>query len=483
MIKVTLFLAPPPHVQAAYLPEWSHNDLSGREALNAHPSASISTTSERRFTSDNELALLAKSIQDSFYLSSALDAGIRNPKRGEILSFDGTRWINSQVALNGGGGQGVSELSKLLDVSLGAIHADDILAWDSVTNKWTNNNDRVIYAKGKASQTIEGNLLVTGNITAFAANGQVVSIWDSMPYATIDKVGGVRVSNVFTKGIRINNGILEIDPSYANEVDLTNYYTKPESNNLFALKTSIPSLDGYATQSWVTQNVIGAAPENLNALNELATALGNDPNFATTITNLIGTKSPINNPVFTGTPKIGVNDIIHSGNIGSQSVANADTVDGLHSANLALRRSGIYNNVDSNPVNIPWFTDNINRVHVPDYEYSSVLSMLDGGGTISQLRINSSNKAFIRSSAVGTSWIELFSQYNSNKLTIDWMANNLKSRTVKISDATGVTQWTAQLGIGNSLEFYNTSNVLEFRLSQSGKMEVRDNVVAYEPLT
>lgn len=36
--------------------------------------------------------------------------------------------------------------------------------------------------------------------------------------------------------------------------------------------------------------IVGGAPGTLDALNELATALGNDPNFATTITALIGTK-------------------------------------------------------------------------------------------------------------------------------------------------------------------------------------------------
>lgn len=38
--------------------------------------------------------------------------------------------------------------------------------------------------------------------------------------------------------------------------------------------------------------LIGGAPGALNALNELATAIGNDPNFATTITNSIAQKEP-----------------------------------------------------------------------------------------------------------------------------------------------------------------------------------------------
>ena len=50
------------------------------------------------------------------------------------------------------------------------------------------------------------------------------------------------------------------------------------------------SLSGYATQSYVTtqiNNLINSAPAALDTLNELAAALNDDPNFATTITNSI----------------------------------------------------------------------------------------------------------------------------------------------------------------------------------------------------
>ena len=51
----------------------------------------------------------------------------------------------------------------------------------------------------------------------------------------------------------------------------------------------------YATQSYVAtavSNLVNAAPTTLDTLNELATALGNDANFATTVTTSIGTKQP-----------------------------------------------------------------------------------------------------------------------------------------------------------------------------------------------
>jgi len=46
--------------------------------------------------------------------------------------------------------------------------------------------------------------------------------------------------------------------------------------------------------------VVDAAPTTLDTLNELAAALGDDPNFATTVTNSIATKMPIAGGTFTG---------------------------------------------------------------------------------------------------------------------------------------------------------------------------------------
>lgn len=47
-------------------------------------------------------------------------------------------------------------------------------------------------------------------------------------------------------------------------------------------------------------NLVNSAPSTLDTLNELATALGNDPNFATTIVSGLGTKANLSGAVFTG---------------------------------------------------------------------------------------------------------------------------------------------------------------------------------------
>lgn len=51
--------------------------------------------------------------------------------------------------------------------------------------------------------------------------------------------------------------------------------------------------DTYSTKEYVTQKIselVNSAPETLDTLNELAAALNNDSNFATTVITQLGTK-------------------------------------------------------------------------------------------------------------------------------------------------------------------------------------------------
>ena len=100
--------------------------------------------------------------------------------------------------------------------------------------------------------------------------------------------------------------------SKANTSDLSNYLTTANASTIYetisgaqskyqpvgeyALKSEIPSLSGYATESYVNtqvSNLVNSAPEALNTLDELAAALNDDSNFATTVTNQIAAKLDI----------------------------------------------------------------------------------------------------------------------------------------------------------------------------------------------
>ena len=67
-----------------------------------------------------------------------------------------------------------------------------------------------------------------------------------------------------------------------------------------AIEANKVDITGLATETYVDTKVAGivnSAPETLDTLNELATALGNDPNFATTVATQIGTKVPMTRTV------------------------------------------------------------------------------------------------------------------------------------------------------------------------------------------
>lgn len=80
-------------------------------------------------------------------------------------------------------------------------------------------------------------------------------------------------------------------------ITLPNYPTVPTNISAFTndsgYLTEHQSLEGLATETYVNNRVAGvldSAPEALDTLNELAQALGNDPNFATTVSTQIGSK-------------------------------------------------------------------------------------------------------------------------------------------------------------------------------------------------
>ena len=79
----------------------------------------------------------------------------------------------------------------------------------------------------------------------------------------------------------------------------------------------------YATETYVgtaVSNLVDSSPAALDTLNELAAALGDDPNFATTVTNSIALKAPLVSPSFTGDVdtsgllKVGTNDTEYANN-------------------------------------------------------------------------------------------------------------------------------------------------------------------------
>jgi len=137
-------------------------------------------------------------------------------------------------------------------------------------------------------------------------------------------------------GTVIRNKQLENIASWADQVDVnssssTSYYNVIwhsgdtiyyAANNKLRVQPSTGNLqidgDDVATQSYVDlelAQLVASAPSTLDTLNELAAALGDDPNFATTVTNSIATKLPLAGGTMTGT-------LTASGGINGLTISN-----------------------------------------------------------------------------------------------------------------------------------------------------------------
>lgn len=80
--------------------------------------------------------------------------------------------------------------------------------------------------------------------------------------------------------------------------------------------------------------LVNSAPGVLDTLGELAAAIGNDPNFATTMVNALATKAPLASPALTGTPT---------------APTAAQTVSNTQIANTAYVKAAIAALVNSSP--------------------------------------------------------------------------------------------------------------------------------------
>lgn len=149
---------------------------------------------------------------------------------------------------------------------------------------------------------------------------------------------------------------------------LTDVYTKTHVDQALALKANLasPTFTGSVSvpnvaagnNSQLAANtafvqaaisaLVGSSPAALDTLKELADALGNDPNFATSMTNLLALKAPLASPALTGAPTVPT----LTGTDISTKIANAATVRAI------LARFGLGNAAFSYTGNIDELVDN-----------------------------------------------------------------------------------------------------------------------------
>ncbi|EHR9636585.1 phage tail protein [Escherichia coli] len=160
-------------------------------------------------------------------------------------------------------------------------------------------------------------------------------------------------------------------------------------NNALALKAplSSPALTGTPTAPTAAQSVnntqiattafvksaiagmVGSAPAALDTLNELAAALGNDPNFATTMLNALAGKQPLDNTLT---------------NLSGKDVAGLLTYLGLGEATFGAQNCAVFDNAGVSTWNVPDIVKKGRRVRV---------KVIGGGGSGGYPSISLTNAA------------------------------------------------------------------------------------------
>lgn len=156
--------------------------------------------------------------------------------------------------------------------------------------------------------------------------------------------------------------------------------------------------DQLATTAFVQRAVaalVEGSPETLNTLNELAAALGNDPNFATSMSTLIGTKLDASSytaaDVLTKLKTVG----------GSGSGLDADLLDGKHASSFAtsaqgakadtavqpaslakVATTGAYSDLSGKPSALSQFTNDLGLITAADVPASPVTSVNGKAGAV-----------------------------------------------------------------------------------------------------
>lgn len=213
------------------------------------------------------------------------------------------------------------QTGETLGVSLGKIRKwfNDLKAvafsgsYNDLTNKPTipsktsdlTNDSNFITSSGAPVQSVDGS---TGEVTTYAVKynaAQDLTDEQKAQARTNIGAGTSSFSGSYTDlsdkpTIPTNTSQLINDSGYLTSVPVTSVNGKTGSVILTASDvgalpsdTVIPSTDGFATTTYVDNKVaslVDSAPETLDTLNKLATALGDDPNFAGTVATQLGNK-------------------------------------------------------------------------------------------------------------------------------------------------------------------------------------------------
>ena len=259
----------------------------------------------KRFLFEN-CDLLAFAHNNSF----GVDTGFSATAAGEVSLGNGTRGDASGTLkladIDASGDISVTGTVDGRDIATDGTKLDGIEVGADVTD-----TDNVVAA------------LTAGTNITIAGDGTISSTDTSLSSEEVQDLVGGMVSSNTESGISVTYDDTDGTLDFSVDSQTDENFTTADHAKLDGIAAGadvtpawVPSSDpSYATESYVDtelSNLVDSAPGALDTLNELAAALGDDPNFATTVTNSIADKLPLAGGTMSGDITMGANNIIGS---------------------------------------------------------------------------------------------------------------------------------------------------------------------------
>ena len=242
------------------------------------------------------------------------DMWFDNVTTGQLYTYVGTSWL-STAGITTLEFSSVGDLSDV-DITTASPTAGQALVWDAVNSKFIPGDSFSQSDFNTALGTISTDIIPDTDVTydLGSATNRFKDLYLSGNTLYLGEVtlsvtaGALVITDALSNPVSITLSSNTTDDLAEGLTNL--YYTDARTDARIALAASdyataaqgaladtalqAADLTGYATESYVgTQiaNLVDTAPSTLDTLNELAAALGDDPNFATTTATSIGLKA------------------------------------------------------------------------------------------------------------------------------------------------------------------------------------------------
>lgn len=183
-----------------------------------------------------------------------------------------------------------------------AANTSVINAANSATNAANSAAEAKTY-KDQAEAIVGGDFLTKLDASnTYLKKADASSTYLTQANASSTYLSKTTASQTYATSANLNSALTRLSTAESNITSLTN--NKADKTTVSTLQTQVDSntnaittkqpKGNYATVEYVdgrVANLVNSAPETLDTLNELANALGNDPNFATTMATQIGQKA------------------------------------------------------------------------------------------------------------------------------------------------------------------------------------------------